>query len=118
MKPRQLNLNIENYKGKSATHSGGRGELFHDWLPYLEGFSSEFVIDIISQRFNKPKSIFPEPTEECPSLPKVTPVGTTDSKNVHAIENVSLETIQEHFEDMFQDTSAWQKGFTLEEQVI
>ncbi|MAJ44577.1 MAG: hypothetical protein CMF96_07530 [Candidatus Marinimicrobia bacterium] len=57
MKPHQLDLNIENYKGKSATYSGGRGELFHDWFPYLEGFSSEFVIDIIRQRFNKPKSI-------------------------------------------------------------
>ena len=67
---------------------------------------------------NEPKSIFPEPTEELPVLPKVTPVGTTDSKNVHAIENVSFETIEEHFEDMFQGTSAWQKGFTLEDQVI
>jgi DNA modification methylase len=26
-----------------TTHSGGRGEPFHDWYPYLEGFSSEFV---------------------------------------------------------------------------
>ena len=26
-----------------TTHSGGKGEPFHDWYPYLEGFSSEFV---------------------------------------------------------------------------
>jgi hypothetical protein len=29
--------------GKNATHSAGRGETFHDWFPYLEGFSSSFV---------------------------------------------------------------------------
>jgi DNA modification methylase len=29
--------------GKNSTHSGGKGEIFHDWFPYLEGFSSNFV---------------------------------------------------------------------------
>ena len=53
----QLKLNIDSYNSKSATHSGGRGELFHDWFPYLEGFSSEFVRDIVQQKFNKPKNI-------------------------------------------------------------
>lgn len=29
--------------GRNATHSAGRGDVFHDWFPYLEGFSSSFV---------------------------------------------------------------------------
>jgi len=31
-----------------TTHSGGKGEYFHDWYGYLEGFSSEFVKSIIN----------------------------------------------------------------------
>ena len=45
------------FTGKTATYSAGRGELFHDWFPYLEGFSSEFVKDILSQKFDSPKRI-------------------------------------------------------------
>jgi DNA modification methylase len=31
---------------KHTTHTGGKGELLHDWFAYLEGFSSKFVRDI------------------------------------------------------------------------
>ena len=36
----------KNYYGTSATHTGGKGEVFHDWYPYLEGFSSSFVSSV------------------------------------------------------------------------
>lgn len=42
---------------KDVTHSGGRGETFHDWFPYLEGFSSQFVKDILDSRFSSSGSI-------------------------------------------------------------
>ena len=32
---------------KHTTHSGGKGEYLHDWYPYLEGFSSSFVNEIL-----------------------------------------------------------------------
>ena len=67
----------------------------------------------------EPKSIFPEATEDnCPALPRVIPVGVTNIDDVHAIENVTLEPVNDHFDDMFQGNSAWQKGFSLEDQVI
>lgn len=44
-----------NFDGRNATHSAGRGEVFHDWFPYLEGFSSGFVNDILTQKFDAPK---------------------------------------------------------------
>lgn len=33
--------------GKEATHSGGKGEILHDWFPYLEGFSPNFVNNLL-----------------------------------------------------------------------
>ena len=38
---------IESKLAKNATHAGGKGEILHDWYPYLEGFSSEFVYFIL-----------------------------------------------------------------------
>lgn len=32
-----------------ATFQGGKGEPFHDWYPYLEGFSSEFVRHVLGE---------------------------------------------------------------------
>ena len=40
-----------------ATHSGGRGEPLHDWFPYLEGFSSAFVQNLVNGYFDDPKII-------------------------------------------------------------
>lgn len=34
---------------KHTTHSGGKGEYLHDWYPYLEGFSSSFVRELINK---------------------------------------------------------------------
>lgn len=35
-------------KDEHTTHTGGKGELLHDWYHYLEGFSSSFVKEIIN----------------------------------------------------------------------
>jgi DNA modification methylase len=35
--------------GKEATHSGGKGEILHDWFPYLEGFSPTFVNNLLAK---------------------------------------------------------------------
>ena len=43
--------------GFEGTHSAGRGELLHDWFPYLEGFSSGFVNKIVAGFFEKPELI-------------------------------------------------------------
>ena len=40
----------------------------------------------------------------------VIPVGVTNIDDVHAIENVTLEPVNDHFDDMFQANSAWQKA--------
>ena len=40
-----------------TTHRGGKGEPFHDWYPYLEGFSSEFVKHILSEFMPNAKRI-------------------------------------------------------------
>lgn len=45
-------MNTKTLAGKSgieATHSGGRGEMFHDWFPYLEGFSPAFVNNLLEK---------------------------------------------------------------------
>ncbi len=34
---------------RHTTHRGGKGEPFHDWYPYLEGFSSEFVKHVLAE---------------------------------------------------------------------
>ena len=39
----------KSYFGTSATHTGGKGEVFHDWYPYLEGFSSSFVSSVFDK---------------------------------------------------------------------
>jgi DNA modification methylase len=38
---------------KHVTFQGGRGEPFHDWYPYLEGFSPEFVKHLVSDYMPK-----------------------------------------------------------------
>jgi hypothetical protein len=43
--------------GLEATHSGGRGEIFHDWFPYLEGFSRNFVVNIVEKYLPNAKLI-------------------------------------------------------------
>lgn len=58
--PEQLELGIgEVFTINSAegTHTAGRGELLHDWFPYLEGFSSGFVRKIVGSFFHNPKLI-------------------------------------------------------------
>ena len=45
------------FYGKSATHTGGKGEVFHDWYPYLEGFSSSFVSSVFEKYLSKAKKI-------------------------------------------------------------
>lgn len=34
---------------RHTTHRGGKGEPFHDWYPYLEGFSPEFVKHVLAE---------------------------------------------------------------------
>lgn len=43
--------------GKNATHSAGKGERFHDWFSYLEGFSSSFVRSVRSKYMPESKMI-------------------------------------------------------------
>lgn len=50
-------LKLKEVKAKDVTHSGGRGEPFHDWFPYLEGYSSQFVKKIIDARFEAPNNL-------------------------------------------------------------
>lgn len=48
----QLSLGLDTSEPMSplhVTHQGGRGEPFHDWYPYLEGFSSEFVRKLLTE---------------------------------------------------------------------
>jgi len=45
----ELDLPRDQIAPRHTTHSGGKGEPFHDWYPYLEGFSSEFVKHMLSQ---------------------------------------------------------------------
>ena len=47
----------KNYYGTSATHTGGKGEVFHDWYPYLEGFSSSFVSSVFEKYLSNAKKI-------------------------------------------------------------
>ena len=42
---------------KHATHSGGKGEYLHDWYPYLEGYSSEFVLSALETYLPNAKTI-------------------------------------------------------------
>ena len=54
----QQNLFKEkNYYGTGATHTGGKGEVFHDWYPYLEGFSSSFVSSVFEKYLSNAKKI-------------------------------------------------------------
>lgn len=48
---------IKKGSAPEATHSGGRGEPLHDWFPYLEGFSSTFVQNLVDEYFQSPKMI-------------------------------------------------------------
>ena len=47
----------KSYYGTSATHTGGKGEVFHDWYPYLEGFSSSFVSSVFEKYLSNAKKI-------------------------------------------------------------
>lgn len=47
----------KSYFGTSATHTGGKGEVFHDWYPYLEGFSSSFVSSVFEKYLPNAKKI-------------------------------------------------------------
>jgi len=42
---------------KHVTHSGGKGEILHDWYAYLEGYSSEFVNSVLNTYMPDAKSI-------------------------------------------------------------
>jgi len=42
---------------KHTTHSGGKGEFLHDWYPYLEGYSSEFVRSVYKNYMPGSKNI-------------------------------------------------------------
>jgi hypothetical protein len=54
----QLSLDgLETIAENQVTHQGGRGEPFHDWYPYLEGFSSEFVKYILTKYMPNAKKI-------------------------------------------------------------
>ena len=54
----QLSLDgLETIAPTQVTHQGGRGEPFHDWYPYLEGFSSEFVKYILTKYMPNAKKI-------------------------------------------------------------
>ncbi|NHZ34464.1 hypothetical protein [Massilia rubra] len=44
-----LDFPRDEIEARHTTHSGGKGEPFHDWYPYLEGFSSEFVKHMLTQ---------------------------------------------------------------------
>ncbi len=58
MKLVQQNLFEETgFYGKGATHTGGKGELLHDWYPYLEGFSSSFVKSVFDKYLINSKKI-------------------------------------------------------------
>lgn len=48
-------LQLKKLRAKDVTHLGGRGEPFHDWFPYLEGYSSQFVKQILEAKFDNPK---------------------------------------------------------------
>ncbi|MCL7409448.1 hypothetical protein [Marivivens donghaensis] len=53
----EISFRLKQVQAKDVTHSGGRGEPFHDWFPYLEGYSSQFVKQILEAKFNNPKSL-------------------------------------------------------------
>lgn len=56
--PTQLSLDgLEAVSTSQVTHRGGRGEPFHDWYPYLEGFSSEFVKFILAKYMPNAKKV-------------------------------------------------------------
>lgn len=54
----QLSLDgLETIAATQVTHQGGRGEPFHDWYPYLEGFSSEFVKFVLAKYMPNAKKV-------------------------------------------------------------
>lgn len=56
--PTQLSIDgLETVSASQVTHQGGRGEPFHDWYPYLEGFSSEFVKFILAKYMPDAKKV-------------------------------------------------------------
>ena len=63
----QLSLDgLETIAAAQVTHQGGRGEPFHDWYPYLEGFSSEFVKFVLAKYIsNQEQTSFRHSTTIC-----------------------------------------------------
>jgi DNA modification methylase len=54
----QLTLSgLETLAAAQVTHQGGKGEPFHDWYPYLEGFSSEFVKFVLAKYMPNAKKV-------------------------------------------------------------
>lgn len=54
----QLSLSgMETLAAAQVTHQGGKGEPFHDWYPYLEGFSSEFVKFVLAKYMPNAKKV-------------------------------------------------------------
>ncbi|MDC7707264.1 DNA methyltransferase [Vogesella indigofera] len=54
----QLSLSgLETLAAAQVTHQGGKGEPFHDWYPYLEGFSSEFVKFVLAKYMPNAKKV-------------------------------------------------------------
>jgi len=53
------NNKVESYDAAiQSTFSGGKGSPLHDWFPYLEGYSPDFVKTVISQYAPQAKRVF------------------------------------------------------------
>ncbi|MGY3436744.1 MULTISPECIES: hypothetical protein [unclassified Marinovum] len=90
------NSKITAVNAKDVTHSGGRGEPFHDWFPYLEGYSSQFVKQIIDAKFDNPQNLL-EPFCGVGTTPiALAQIGVScgyTEVNPFLVELVSLKTI-------------------------
>ena len=58
-----MNLNLENISKsvsltKDVTHTDAKKEPIHNWFPYLEGFSENFIESILGSLNKKPKLIY------------------------------------------------------------
>jgi len=55
----QDNKSLESYDAAiQSTFSGGKGSPLHDWFPYLEGYSPDFVRTVIAQYSPNAKRVF------------------------------------------------------------
>lgn len=54
-----LDKPVESYNAAiQSTFSGGKGSPLHDWFPYLEGYSPDFVRTVVSQYAPQAKRVF------------------------------------------------------------